>query len=96
MVLHSCFFISGHPASGLSGGFVARMNRDIKSAIFANRKKKCPWGFQIGKKQTVFLDKIVVFKYAHLNLTPEYCEVDSFSFTHMTAVKLPFDCFESM
>lgn len=36
------------------------MKRDIKSAIFANRKK-CPWGFQIGKKESVFLGKIVFF-----------------------------------
>lgn len=95
MVLHSCFFICGHSASGLSGGFVARMNRDIKSAIFANRKK-CPWGFQIGKKESVFLDKIVFFFKNHLNLTSEYREVDSFSITYMTAVKLSFDCFERM
>lgn len=60
MVLHSCFFISGHSAAGLSGGFVARMNRDIKSAIFANRIKH-PWGFQTGKKETVFSDKTVFF-----------------------------------
>lgn len=87
MVLHSCFFICGHSASGLSGGFLARMSRDIKSAIFANRIKR-PWGFQIGKK-LYFQTKLYFFEYAHLNLTSEYCEVNSFSITYRTAVKLP-------
>lgn len=59
MGLHSCFFICGCSASGLSSGFVARMNSDVNSAIFANRKNVL--GASKSERKSVFLDKIVFF-----------------------------------
>lgn len=96
MVLHSCFFICGHSASGLSG-FVARMNRDIKSAIFANGKKMFS-GFPYWKERNCIFRQNCIF----LNMPTLIwllSIIDSFSVTYMTAVKVPLIalkvCFET-
>lgn len=53
-------------------------------------------GFQIGEEKSVFLDKIVSFRNAHLNSTSECRRVDSLRVIYVTAVKLSLNCFESM
>jgi len=39
MGCHSCFFICGRSVSGLSAGFVARMNSDVNGALCLQTEK---------------------------------------------------------
>lgn len=94
MGLHSCLFTTVVILH--QGCPVSSQDRQWCKQRCICKQKKCPWGFQVREKERVFLAKLYYFEYAYLNLTSEYRQMDSFSITYVTAVKLPLDCFESM